>query len=200
MEQEASLRSFGRYAAPGILGQSRHILLHIGGCRVTRHGGDRSGRAQYCAAALQPDERHRSDDRRWQRHTLTICRAQEPAEGGRPRLYTCGRACLMAWGCFFLLLGVFTAGRSRGCSARMQRPSADCVYLRTLLCFRPFFIMNNVLLLFLSRNDGGPSRAMWRHDHRQPVNVVMDCVFHFPVGYGHVRRCTCDRRIPIITC
>ena len=57
------------------------------------------------------------------------------------------------------------------------------VYLRTLLSFGPFFVMNNVMLAFV-RNDGGPGRAMCGMVVGSLSNVVMDYVFIFPLGMG----------------
>ena len=114
---------------------------------------------------------------------FTICRAQgQQKEADRAFTHAAGLG-LMA-GLFFLLLGVLAAGPlARLLGADAETFPLTSVYLRTLLCFGPFFIMNNVLLAFV-RNDGGPSRAMCGMIIGSLSNVVMDYVFIFPLGMG----------------
>ena len=107
-----------------------------------------------------------------------------PAAGGRPRVHARGQASAWRRVLFFLLLGLLAGGPL----ARLLGADADTfpltrVYLRTLLCFGPFFVMNNVLLAFV-RNDGGPNRAMAGMIIGSLSNVVMDYVFIFPLGMG----------------
>nr|WP_297176013.1 MATE family efflux transporter [uncultured Agathobaculum sp.] len=185
MEQEASLRSFGRYAAPGILGQvgiSCYILADT--FFVSRGAGATGLAALNIALPLYNlmngiglmigvgSATH-----------FTICRAQgQQKEADRAFTHAAGLV-LMA-GLFFLLLGVLAAGPlARLLGADAETFPLTSVYLRTLLCFGPFFIMNNVLLAFV-RNDGGPSRAMCGMIIGSLSNVVMDYVFIFPLGMG----------------
>ena len=185
MEQEAGLRSFGRYAAPGILGQvgiSCYILADT--FFVSRGTGATGLAALNIALPLYNlmngiglmigvgSATH-----------FTICRAQgQQKEADRAFTHAAGLG-LMA-GLFFLLLGVLAAGPlARLLGADAETFPLTSVYLRTLLCFGPFFIMNNVLLAFV-RNDGGPSRAMCGMIIGSLSNVVMDYVFIFPLGMG----------------
>lgn len=56
-------------------------------------------------------------------------------------------------------------------------------YLQTILCFSPFFILNNVLLAFV-RNDGHPKLSMTAMLVGSFSNIVLDYVFVFPMGMG----------------
>ena len=56
-------------------------------------------------------------------------------------------------------------------------------YLRTILCFAPFFICNNIGIAF-ARNDGAPGRAMAAMLAGSFSNILLDWVFMFPFGLG----------------
>ena len=113
----------------------------------------------------------------------TICRAQRQQQEA-DRAFTHCVALGLTMGLFFLLLGVFAANPlARLLGADAETFPLTSIYLRTLLCFGPFFVMNNVLLAFV-RNDGGPGRAMCGMVVGSLSNVVMDYVFMFPLGMG----------------
>lgn len=57
------------------------------------------------------------------------------------------------------------------------------VYLRTILTFSPFFVVNNMLLSFV-RNDGDPSLAMYGMVIGSVINVILDYIFIFPLELG----------------
>ena len=185
MNQPVSLRTFARYAAPGILGQvgiSCYILADT--FFVSRGTGAIGLAALNIALPLYNlmngiglmigvgSATH-----------FTICRAQHQQRDA-DRTFTHAVGLGLAAGVFFLLLGLLAGGPL----ARLLGADADTfpltlVYLRTLLCFGPFFVMNNVLLAFV-RNDGGPNRAMAGMIIGSLSNVVMDYVFIFPLGMG----------------
>ena len=185
MNQPVSLRTFARYAAPGILGQvgiSCYILADT--FFVSRGTGAIGLAALNIALPLYNlmngiglmigvgSATH-----------FTICRAQGQQRDA-DRTFTHAVGLGLAAGVFFLLLGLLAGGPL----ARLLGADADTfpltlVYLRTLLCFGPFFVMNNVLLAFV-RNDGGPNRAMAGMIIGSLSNVVMDYVFIFPLGMG----------------
>lgn len=185
MNQQVSLRTFARYAAPGILGQvgiSCYILADT--FFVSRGTGAIGLAALNIALPLYNlmngiglmigvgSATH-----------YTICRAQGQQRDA-DRTFTHAVGLGLAAGVFFLLLGLIATGPL----ARLLGADADTfpltlVYLRTLLCFGPFFVMNNVLLAFV-RNDGGPNRAMAGMIIGSLSNVVMDYVFIFPLGMG----------------
>jgi len=56
-------------------------------------------------------------------------------------------------------------------------------YLTTILCFAPFFIMNNILLAFV-RNDNNPNLSMIAMLTGSFFNIVLDYIFIFPLGMG----------------
>lgn len=56
-------------------------------------------------------------------------------------------------------------------------------YLTTILCFAPFFIMNNILLAFV-RNDNNPKLSMIAMLTGSFMNIVLDYIFIFPLGMG----------------
>lgn len=57
------------------------------------------------------------------------------------------------------------------------------VYLKTILLFAPFFILNNVLLAFV-RNDGNPRLSMLAMLAGSISNIILDYVFMFPFSMG----------------
>ncbi len=56
-------------------------------------------------------------------------------------------------------------------------------YLRTILSFSLFFIMNNIFLAFV-RNDGSPRLAMAAMVTGSLSNIALDYLFIFPFGWG----------------
>jgi len=56
-------------------------------------------------------------------------------------------------------------------------------YLTTILCFAPFFIINNILLAFV-RNDNNPNLSMIAMLTGSFSNIVLDYIFIFPLGMG----------------
>ena len=66
--------------------------------------------------------------------------------------------------------------------ARGEVLSLAIVYLRTILSFSPFFVLNNILLAFI-RNDGNPRLPMIAMIVSSFSNVVLDYVFMFPLGW-----------------
>lgn len=56
-------------------------------------------------------------------------------------------------------------------------------YLRTILCFSPCFILNNILLAFV-RNDGNPRLSMAAMLAGSISNIVLDYLFIFPLSLG----------------
>ena len=129
---------------------------------------------------------------------FTICRAQNQQEDA-DRTFTHAVWLGLATGLLFLLLGIFAADPlARMLGADAETFPLTSVYLRTLLCFGPFFILNNVLLAFV-RNDGGPSRAMCGMILGSLSNVVMDYIFIFPLGMGMFGAALATGVAPIIS-
>lgn len=87
-------------------------------------------------------------------------------------------------GLIFLLIGV---GASKPL-ATMLGANAETLdltntYLKTILIFAPFFILNNVLLAFV-RNDNSPRLSMIAMLTGSISNIILDYVFIFPFGMG----------------
>lgn len=57
------------------------------------------------------------------------------------------------------------------------------IYLTTILCFSPLFIVNNILLAFV-RNDNNPKLSMIAMLTGSFMNIVLDYIFMFPLGMG----------------
>ena len=114
---------------------------------------------------------------------FSICRAQKDAPGA-DRAFTHAVFLGLSIGVLFLLLGVFGAAPlARLLGADAETFPLTSVYLRTLLSFSPFFVMNNVLLAIV-RNDGDPGRAMRGMVIGSLSNIVFDYLFIFPLGMG----------------
>lgn len=114
---------------------------------------------------------------------FSICRAQQDTKGA-DRAFTHAVFLGLGIGVLFLLLGVFgVAPLARLLGADAETFPLTSVYLRTLLSFSPFFVMNNVLLAFV-RNDGDPGRAMRGMVIGSLSNIVFDYLFIFPLGMG----------------
>jgi putative MATE family efflux protein len=71
-------------------------------------------------------------------------------------------------------------------------------YLRTILTFAPFFILNNILLAFV-RNDSNPNLSMIAMLTGSLANIVLDYVFMFPLGMGMFGAAFATALTPIIS-
>lgn len=61
-------------------------------------------------------------------------------------------------------------------------PMAD-IYMKTILCFTPFFILRHLYISFI-RNDGNPKLAMVAMLMGSAANVILDYVFMYPLNLG----------------
>jgi len=71
-------------------------------------------------------------------------------------------------------------------------------YLSTILCFAPFFIINNIVLAFV-RNDNNPNLSMIAMLLGSFSNIVLDYVFMFPFGMGMFGAAFATGLAPIIS-
>lgn len=71
-------------------------------------------------------------------------------------------------------------------------------YLTTILCFAPFFIMNNIHLAFV-RNDNNPNLSMIAMLTGSFTNVALDYIFLFPLGLGMFGAAFATGLAPIIS-
>lgn len=63
-----------------------------------------------------------------------------------------------------------------------MEPLAD-IYLQTILCFAPLFVLNNIVLAFV-RNDGAPQLSMCAMLIGSFSNILLDYLFMYPLGMG----------------
>lgn len=90
----------------------------------------------------------------------------------------------VAIGIALLVIGLFgSEGLSRLLGANAETFTMTNIYLRTILSFAPFFILNNILIAFI-RNDNNPKLAMSGMLIGSLSNIVLDYVFIFPLGMG----------------
>lgn len=87
-------------------------------------------------------------------------------------------------GAVFLLAGIFFSRQiSHVVGANSETIEMTNVYLKTIMCFAPFFIMNHVMVAFV-RNDGDPRLATAAVLLGNLFNVIFDYVFIYPFGWG----------------
>lgn len=87
-------------------------------------------------------------------------------------------------GVLFLLTGLLGADPiCRWLGSNSATHEKMVVYLRTLYCFAPLFLYNQVFAAFV-RNDGAPNRAMLGTMLGTLGNIVLDYLFIFPLGMG----------------
>lgn len=115
------------------------------------------------------------------RYTILKAR-QEETEADRTFTQTVISG-LMAGG-IFLAVGLFlTEPLSRLLGADDDTLGMTVTYLKTILCFSPCFILNNILLAFI-RNDKNPRLSMAAMLIGSFSNIVLDYVFIFPFSMG----------------
>ncbi len=84
----------------------------------------------------------------------------------------------------FFLLGVFAADAITSMLGADDAAFAmSRTYLRMLLLCAPFFISNDILLGFV-RSDGAPRLAMTAMLTGSFANILLDCLFIFPLNLG----------------
>ena len=113
----------------------------------------------------------------------TILKAKENHEEAN-KVFTLSVLFGLAVGVVYLLIGVFFSGTlSTLLGANEATYALTKTYLTTILCFAPFFIMNNVIIAFV-RNDGAPGLSMSGMLLGSLSNIILDYVFIFPLGMG----------------
>lgn len=85
---------------------------------------------------------------------------------------------------FFVLTGSFLSEKiTRLLGANAEVFEMTNTYIKMILLFSPFFLMNEVLICFV-RNDGSPQLAMMAMLGGSFSNVGLDYIFIFPLGMG----------------
>ena len=87
-------------------------------------------------------------------------------------------------GGILLMAGLFLSGPlAAALGADPATFVMTATYLKTILCFAPCFILNNILLAFV-RNDRNPRLSMAGMMTGSFSNIVLDYVFIFPLSMG----------------
>lgn len=102
-------------------------------------------------------------------------------------------------GIVFVLIGIFgSTPLALVLGADMATLPLTKEYLSTILCFSPFFIINNIVLAFV-RNDNNPNLSMIAMLLGSFSNIVLDYVFMFPFGMGMFGAAFATGLAPIIS-
>lgn len=105
----------------------------------------------------------------------------------------------LAFGVLFFIVGQFGSGAIANISgANLETFKPTSIYLRTVLTFAPFFILNNTLLSFV-RNDGDPTLAMFGMITGSLLNVLLDYIFIFPLEMGMFGAALATSLSPVIS-
>ncbi len=102
-------------------------------------------------------------------------------------------------GILFLLIGLFGSSTlSSLLGANENIFHMTNTYLKTLLCFAPFFILNNIFIAFI-RNDGNPKLSMTGMLIGSLSNIILDYIFIFPLQWGMFGAAFATGLAPIIS-
>lgn len=105
----------------------------------------------------------------------------------------------LGMGLMFLLLGIFGSETlSRLLGANENIFAMTNTYIKTILFFSPFFILNNILVTFV-RNDGEPNLSMAGMLIGSFSNIVLDYIFIFPMDMGMFGAAFATGLAPIIS-
>ena len=108
----------------------------------------------------------------------SIYRSRREEEKGN-RVFTAALVMGFLIGIILFAVGIFAARPlSILLGAEGKIIEMTTVYLRTILCFSPCFICNNIFLAFV-RNDGNPKLSMIATVFGSLFNVVFDYIFIF---------------------
>lgn len=112
-----------------------------------------------------------------------ICKAQKNHRDAS-EIFTHAVVLGLVGGILFLAAGIWgSEGLSRLLGGDEITFELTNVYLKTLMCFAPAFILNNILVAFV-RNDGAPNLAMAAMLSGSISNIFLDYVFIYPLKMG----------------
>lgn len=104
----------------------------------------------------------------------------------------------LIFGIAFFLIGLFGSDDlARLLGANYTTFPLTKIYLITILCFAPFFILNNIIVAFV-RNDHNPKLAMIAMLTGSIANIFLDYIFMFPLGMGMFGAAFATSLAPII--
>lgn len=87
-------------------------------------------------------------------------------------------------GICFLLIGIFCSNPiAYMLGAREEILPNTSTYLKTIMCFAPFFLLNNIFIAYI-RNDFAPRLSMIAMLIGSFSNIILDYVFMFPLNMG----------------
>lgn len=99
----------------------------------------------------------------------------------------------------FVLIGIFFPGQLLALlGADGEIMAIGLPYIRIVLCFTPFFMLNYTFTSF-ARNDNGPKLAMLATLLSGIFNIVFDYIFMFPMQMGMVGAALATAFSPIIS-
>ena len=129
---------------------------------------------------------------------FAINRARGEMEAGS-RAYTISLKTGLVIGLFLMVLGIFfSKGISLMLGANEQTLEMTDTYVKTIMCFAPVYIMNNMLVPFV-RNDGRPKLAAIAVLIGNLTNIILDYVFVYPLQMGIFGAALATCVAPIIT-
>lgn len=112
-----------------------------------------------------------------------ICKAEQDKERGS-QAFTGAVILGLALGITLAVAGFFWAEPIAGIlGAKGNILGLTGTYLKTIMCFSPFFILNNVLIAFI-RNDNDPRLSMCAMLGGSLSNIILDYVFMYPLNMG----------------
>lgn len=113
----------------------------------------------------------------------TIAKVQRDDQKGN-ELFSLALLCAAVLGlCFFITGLLFASPLACALGADASLAPLCSVYLRTVLLFAPFFILNHLFLAFI-RNDGNPRLSMAMMAVGSCANIVLDYLFLYPLHMG----------------
>lgn len=128
----------------------------------------------------------------------SICLAQNKKEKANITFTTSIKLGIVA-GFLFLLIGIFASDPiATLLGANENTFSMTNTYLKTILSFAPFFIVNNIFIAFV-RNDGNPKLSMIAMLTGSISNIILDYIFIFPLGWGMFGAAFATGLAPIIS-
>ena len=113
----------------------------------------------------------------------TIHRSQEQDKKAN-RTFTLSFLAAAAIGICFTFIGLlFSRPIAQALGADAEILPMCTVYLKTVLCFAPFFILNHLFMAFI-RNDGSPKLSMAVMVSGSLANIFLDYAFLYPLNMG----------------
>lgn len=115
------------------------------------------------------------------RYTILKSRMED---GEADRTFTQTILSGLLFGGIFLAVGLsFSRPLAAALGADADTAEMTATYLKTILCFAPCFILNNILLAFV-RNDKNPRLSMAAMLAGSLGNIVLDYILIFPLSLG----------------